>query len=169
MIVLMLCSGAADTPVDRSSKLRVDSMTDAISFAVDSGEQVQGLLKKTKAALSKLYALVFPKLSQEKTLGELAEVFIVGHDDPIEVLKRTSRLYRALLAFQLMMGYGVEAQFEELSKALPVEEDGTAVDLNAFARSARLCARQLIDLVEANKKKGAAKTAPSASGQTLVL
>ncbi|KAM0926342.1 hypothetical protein ACQ4PT_003453 [Festuca glaucescens] len=77
--------GAADTPVDRSNKLRVDSMTDAISFAVDSGQQVQGLLKKTKAALSKLYALVFQKLSQEKSLGELAEAFFVDNDGPIEV------------------------------------------------------------------------------------
>jgi hypothetical protein len=68
-----------------------------------------------------------------------------------------------------MMGYGVEAEFEELSKALPKEEDDTVVDLSSFAKYARTCACQLIDLVEANKKKGAAKTSPSASGQTLIL
>lgn len=162
----MFGPGAADAPVDRSNRLRVDSMADAISFAVDSSEQVQKLLVKTKATLSKLYALVFPKLSQEKTLEELTEAFFVDNDDPIEVLKRTSRIYGALLAFQLLMGYGVKAKFEELSKALPKEEDGTLVDLNPFTKSARVYARQLIDLVEANKKKGAAKTAPSASGQT---
>lgn len=165
----MFGSGAADAPVDRSSKLRVDSMADAISFAVDSSEQVQKLLVKTKATLSKLYALVFPKLSQEKTLEELTEAFFVDNDDPIEVLKRTSRIYGALLAFQLLMGYGVEAKFEELSKALPKKEDGTLVDLNPFTKSARVYARQLIDMVEANKKKGATKIALSASGQTSML
>jgi hypothetical protein len=144
-------------------------MTDAISFAVDSSEQVQGLLAKMKAALSKLYALVFPKMSQEKTLGELTEAFFFNNSDPIEVLERTSRIYGALLSFQLMMGYGIEVEFEELSKALPKEEDGTAVDLNPFTRSARTCAHQLIDLVEASKKKGTAKTAPSTSGRTLIL
>jgi hypothetical protein len=57
------CSGAVDTPVDCTSKLWVDSMTNAISFAMDSYEQIQELLKMLKASLSKLYtnALVFLK------------------------------------------------------------------------------------------------------------
>jgi hypothetical protein len=68
-----------------------------------------------------------------------------------------------------MMGHGIEAEFEELSKALPVGDNSTAVDLSPFTKSSRTCAHQLIELVEANKKKGAAKTAPSASGQTQML
>ena len=38
LLVFSSCSGAADTPVDRTNKLRVDSMTAAISFVVDSSE-----------------------------------------------------------------------------------------------------------------------------------
>lgn len=110
---------------------------------MDSGEQIQELLKKPNAVLSKLYALVFPKLSQEKTLGELAEAFFIDTDDPLELLKRNSRLYGALLAFQLMMGYGVAAKFEELSKALTAGEDDSAIDLGPFTESARKCAREL--------------------------
>ena len=49
-------------PVDRTNKLRVDSMSDALSFAVESSEQIQELLKKAKGALSKLFLLMFPKL-----------------------------------------------------------------------------------------------------------
>jgi hypothetical protein len=165
----MFYSGTADTFVDHSNKLRVDSMVDVISFAVDSSEQVQGLLVKMKVAHSKLHALVFPKLSQEKTLRELSETFFVDTNDAIEVLKRNLRLYEALLSFQLMMGYDIEADFEELSKALPKEEDGTAIELSSFTKSACTCAHQLIDLVEASKKKGTAKTAPSTSGRTLIL
>ena len=102
-------------------------------------------------------------------MGELAEAFFVNTDGTIEVLKRTSRIYGALLAFQLLMGYGVEADLEKLTKVLPTRKDGSAVDLSAFSKSARKCSRQLIELVEANKKKGAAETAPSASTQTQAL
>ena len=133
-----------------------------------SSEQAQDLLKKTKAVLSKLYGLVFPKLPQGKTLGELTEAFFVDHPDPIEVLKRSSRIYGALLTFQLLMGHGVPADFDEVSKAIPVEEDGSPVELGQFTKKARECARHLIELVEANKKKAdqTAKVASSASGQT---
>ena len=88
-------------------------MEDAVSFAVNSSEQVQELLTKMKAALSKLYGMVFPKLNQEKTLGELAEDIFIDHADPIEVLKRSSRAYGALLTFQLLMGHGVAADFKK--------------------------------------------------------
>jgi hypothetical protein len=141
LLPFMSCLGVADTPVDHLNKLQFDSMADAISFGVDSNEQVQGLLKKTKATLLKLYALVFPKLSQEKTLWELAEAFFVDNNDFIEAPKRSSRLYGSLLSFHLMMGYFIKAEFEELSKVLPKEEDDTAIDLTPFARSARKCVR----------------------------
>ena len=159
---------AADTPVDRADKLRVDSMEDAVSFDVDANEKVQGLLAKTKTALSKLYSLVFPKLSQQKTLEELTGAFFVDGDNPIEVLKRSSRIYGALLAFQLLMGYNVGAEFENLLKSLPKEMDGSIVDLGKYKKSAHICARQLIDMVDAEKakKQKVEKAAPAASGQS---
>jgi hypothetical protein len=55
-------SGVADMHVDRTNRLQVDSMFDTISFAVNSNDQIQELLKKAKAALSNLVSLVFPKL-----------------------------------------------------------------------------------------------------------
>ena len=80
-------SAAADTPVDRSNRLRVEAMEDSISFATDSAEQLQGLLVKAKAALSRLYNLVFPKLNREKTLREMAEAFFIKDANRIEVQK----------------------------------------------------------------------------------
>ena len=115
-----------------------------------------------KATLAKLYGLVFSKLDQQKSLGELAEAFFVDHADPIEVLKRSSRTYGALLTFQLLMGHGIPADFEEVLSAIPLEEDGTEVNLGQFTKKARECACRLIELVESSKKK---KTA-SAFGQT---
>jgi hypothetical protein len=75
-------------------------MLDAISFAVNSSDQIQDLLKKTKGAMSKLFSPMFPKLDQEKTLDEMVNTFLVDSGSTIEVLKCRSRLYGALLAFQ---------------------------------------------------------------------
>jgi hypothetical protein len=115
--------------VDRTNRLQVDSMSDAISFVVDSNDQIQELLKKTKGSMSKLFSSMFPKLDQEKTLGELVNAFFINTNSTIEVLKCRSRLYGALLAVQLLMGYGVEADMECLTKALPKNEDVSTADL----------------------------------------
>jgi hypothetical protein len=56
--------------------------------------------------------MIFPKARQEKTLEQLMDSFAVDTKDNIEVHKRTSRTYGALLAFQLMMGYGFKADME---------------------------------------------------------
>nr|XP_051212788.1 uncharacterized protein LOC127330703 isoform X2 [Lolium perenne] len=143
--------GAADMPVDRTNRLRVDSMSDAICFVVDSSEQIQELLKKTKEDFSKLFLMMFPKLDQDKTLGELVNTFFVDSGSTIEVLKRRSRLYGVLLAFQLLMEYGFEADLERLTKALPKNKDGSTVKLGLFNDSARICASQLLKLVEDQK------------------
>jgi hypothetical protein len=132
--------GAADMPVDRTNRLQVESMSDAISFAIDSSDQIQELLKKAKGALSKLFLLMFPKLDQDRTLEELVDAFFIDTDNSIEVLKRRSRLYGALLAFQLLMGYGFEADMERLTKELPKNEDGSTVDLGLYSNPARKCA-----------------------------
>jgi hypothetical protein len=74
--------------------------------------------------------------------------FFINTDDTIEVLKHTPRLYRALLAFRLLMGYGFEADMEQLTK-VPKKKDGTAVDLGIYSDLAHKCACQLLKLVEA--------------------
>jgi hypothetical protein len=152
-------------PVDRTNRLRIDSMSDAISVAVDSSDQIQELLKKAKGALSKLFSLIFPKVDQTKTLEELVNAFFIDTDDTTELLKHTSCLYGALLAFQLLMGYSFEADMERLTKALPMNKDGSAVDLSIYNDPACRCARQLLKLVEAQKKQFASEAVPSISTQ----
>jgi hypothetical protein len=51
--------------------------------------------------------MMFPKLDQNKTLGEMADTFFIDSSEAIEVLKRRSRLYGAVLTFQLLMGTGL--------------------------------------------------------------
>ncbi|KAK1610952.1 hypothetical protein QYE76_034625 [Lolium multiflorum] len=127
---------AANITVTRRHQLREDSTADALSLAAESNVQVLGLLQKTKGALSRLFSMIFPKMKQDKTLSEMADAFLVDPSEPVEVLKRRSRLYGAVLTFQLLMGHGMGSDLEKLSKALPVDDDNHLVDLEPFKRSA---------------------------------
>jgi hypothetical protein len=84
-------------------KLPAGSSADAISLAIGSSDLVQALLQKNKAVLSWLHAMIFPKVDQLKTLEQLADTFSVNTEGIIEVFKRTSRTYGALLDFHLLM------------------------------------------------------------------
>jgi hypothetical protein len=84
--------------------------------------------------------MIFPKAYQQKTLEHLADTFSVNIEGTIEVFKRTSRTYSALLAFQLLMGHGFKAEMELLIKERSNGQDGLAIDLSPFKASARKCA-----------------------------
>jgi hypothetical protein len=109
--------------------------------------------------------MIFPKANQEKSLEQLTEGFAVDTEVTIEVFKCISRTYDALLAFQLMMGHGFKDDMELMTKELPKDQDGQAIDLSLFKASARKCALQLLELVSPNKST-AEKAGPSLSTQT---
>ncbi|KAK1695916.1 hypothetical protein QYE76_012613 [Lolium multiflorum] len=154
---------AADVPINRARKLREDSMSDALSLATDANIQVIGLLQKTKGALSKLFSMIFLKMKQDKTLGEMVDAFFVDPSEPIEVLKRCSRLFGAVLTFQLLMGHGLGSELEMLSKALPVDDDNRLVNLNPLKQSSVICANQLLKLVDKENTKVVSEAAPGSS------
>jgi hypothetical protein len=140
-------------------------MSDALSFAVESSEQIQDLLKKAKGVLSKLFSMMFPRLDQNKTLGEMVNTFFIDSSSRIEVLKCRSRLYGAFLGFQLLMGHGLESKLEQLSKMLPTDVPGSLIELAPFNESAQLCISRLLKLVDEEKKKTVSETAPSSSAR----
>jgi hypothetical protein len=109
--------------------------------------------------------MILPKADQQKTLEQLVDTFSVNTEGTIEVFKRTSRTYGALLAFQLLMGHGFKAEMELLTKELPKGQDGLAIDLSPFKAPRRKCAMQLLELVSANKP-AAEGSVPSSSTQT---
>ncbi|KAK1670620.1 hypothetical protein QYE76_058779 [Lolium multiflorum] len=154
---------AADMTINRARKLREDSMSDALSVATESNIQVLGLLQKTKGALSRLFSMIFPKMKQDKTLGEMADAFFVDPSEPVEVLKRRSRLFGAILTFQLLMGHGLGSELEKLSKALPVDDNNCLVNLEPFKQSTVICDNQLLELVDEAKTKAVPEAAPDSS------
>jgi hypothetical protein len=162
---LLIChfSGVADVPINRARKLREDSMSDALSLATDANVQVLELLQKTKGALSRLFSMIFPKIKQDKTLGEMADAFSIDPSEPIEVLKRRSRLFGAVLTFQLLMGHGLGSKLEKLSKPLRVDENNCLVNLDPYKQSTVKCANRLLKLVDEAKTKSAPEAAPGSS------
>ncbi|KAK1649089.1 hypothetical protein QYE76_066894 [Lolium multiflorum] len=154
---------AADLNINRARKLREDSMSNALSLAAESNVQVLGLLQKTKGALSRLYSMIFPRMKQDKTLSEMAESFLIDPSEPVEVLKRRSHLFGAVLTFQLLMGHGLGSELERFSEALPVDDNGHLINLEPFKQSAVTCANQLLKLVDEAKTKTAPEAAPGSS------
>jgi hypothetical protein len=140
---------AGDISSGSTGKLLTDS--DPISLATETSDRVRMLLQKSEAVLSRLHAMILPKADQQKTLEQLADTFSVNTEGTIAVFKHTSRTYRVLLDFQLLMGYGFKAKMELLTKELPKGPDGLAIDLSSFKASARKCTIQLLELVSANK------------------
>jgi hypothetical protein len=134
-----------------------------LSLAAESNTQILKLLQKSKGALSKLYSMIFPKMTLDKTLDEMAEAFLVDPSEPVEVLKRRSRLIGAVLTFQLLMGHGMGSELEEFSKALPVDDENHLVDLEPFKRSAITCANRLLKLVDEAQAEPVPESAPGSS------
>jgi hypothetical protein len=95
--------------------------------------------------------MMFPKLYQNKTLEEMVDTFFIESSNAIEVLKRCSRLYGAVLTFQLLMGHGLGSDMEKLSKTLRVIASDSLVDLKPFKQSSLSCANRLLQLVDEEK------------------
>ncbi|KAK1667393.1 hypothetical protein QYE76_055552 [Lolium multiflorum] len=118
---------AANIPAAALDKVPNNSPANGVSMALASHQLTRELLEKGKGALARMHLMIFPKIKQDKTLGQLIDAFAVDTKEVIEVFKRTSRTYGALLAFQLMMGYGFKGDIEEMTKELPKEQDGQFV------------------------------------------
>jgi hypothetical protein len=84
---------AADISADTLGKLPDDSAVDVLTLALESNKLIQALLEKNKGIMSRLHSMIFPKADQNKTLGQLTDVFAVNTKGTIEVLKRTSHTY----------------------------------------------------------------------------
>ena len=77
--------------------------------------------------------------------------------------------FNPFLALQVMMGNGVELDYEEVVRMLPKDKDGALVDLTPFDERAKECATGLVEFVEANKKKKPKKNAPSRPNALLAI
>ncbi|KAK1663957.1 hypothetical protein QYE76_052116 [Lolium multiflorum] len=76
---------AADIPVEALDKVPSNSPANALSMTLASHQLVQDLLQKGKGAMARIHSMIFPKISQDKTLGQLIDAFAVNTKEVIEV------------------------------------------------------------------------------------
>ncbi|KAK1647968.1 hypothetical protein QYE76_065773 [Lolium multiflorum] len=74
----------ADIPAGSKGKLPDNSSADALSMAIESSDLIRPLLQKTKGVMSRLHAMIFPKVNQEKLLEQLTDTFAVDTKGTIE-------------------------------------------------------------------------------------
>ncbi|KAK1682234.1 hypothetical protein QYE76_043082 [Lolium multiflorum] len=76
---------AADIPVEALDKVLSNSPSNVLSMTLASHQLVQDLLQKSKGAMARIHSMIFPKISQDKTLGQLIDAFAVNTKEVIEV------------------------------------------------------------------------------------
>ncbi|KAK1661314.1 hypothetical protein QYE76_049473 [Lolium multiflorum] len=76
---------AADIPATALDKVPSNSPANGVSTVLTAHQLTRGLLDKGKGALTRMHSMIFPKATQEKTLGQLIDAFAVDTKEVIEV------------------------------------------------------------------------------------
>ncbi|KAK1651265.1 hypothetical protein QYE76_069070 [Lolium multiflorum] len=76
---------AADIPATALDKIPSNSPANGVSTVLTAHQLTRGLLDKGKGALARMHSMIFPKATQEKTLGQLIDAFAVDTKEVIEV------------------------------------------------------------------------------------
>ncbi|KAK1698632.1 hypothetical protein QYE76_015329 [Lolium multiflorum] len=76
---------AANIPAAALDKVPNNSPANGVSMALASHQLTWELLEKGKGALARMHLMIFPKIKQDKTLGQLIDAFAVDTKEVIEV------------------------------------------------------------------------------------
>ncbi|KAK1628548.1 hypothetical protein QYE76_002863 [Lolium multiflorum] len=76
---------AADILAEALGKHPNNSLANALSMTLVSHQLVQDLLQKGKGAMERMHSMIFPKIDQNKTLGQLIDAFAINTTEVIEV------------------------------------------------------------------------------------
>ncbi|KAK1686411.1 hypothetical protein QYE76_047259 [Lolium multiflorum] len=76
---------AADIPATALDEIPSNSPANGVSMVLTAHQLTRGLLDKGKGALTRMHSMIFPKATQEKTLGQLIDAFAVDTKEVIEV------------------------------------------------------------------------------------
>ncbi|KAK1669744.1 hypothetical protein QYE76_057903 [Lolium multiflorum] len=76
---------AADIPADALDKIPHNSPANSVSMTLAAHQLTRELLDKGKGAMARMHSMIFPKISQDKTLGQLIDAFAVNTKEVIEI------------------------------------------------------------------------------------
>ncbi|KAK1611394.1 hypothetical protein QYE76_035067 [Lolium multiflorum] len=75
----------ANIPATALDKIPSNSPANGVSTVLTAHQLTRGLLDKGNGALVRMHSMIFPKATQEKTLGQLIDAFAVDTKEVIEV------------------------------------------------------------------------------------
>ncbi|KAK1632900.1 hypothetical protein QYE76_007215 [Lolium multiflorum] len=76
---------AANIPANALDKIPNNSPANGVSMTLASHQLTRELLEKGKGAMARMHSMIFPKINQDKTLGQLIDAFAVDTKEVIEV------------------------------------------------------------------------------------
>ncbi|KAK1609670.1 hypothetical protein QYE76_033343 [Lolium multiflorum] len=76
---------AANIPADALDKVPNNSPANSVSMTLAAHQLTRELLDKGKGAMARMHSMIFPKINQDKTLGQLIDAFAVDTKEVIEV------------------------------------------------------------------------------------
>ncbi|KAK1610939.1 hypothetical protein QYE76_034612 [Lolium multiflorum] len=76
---------AADIPADALDKVPNNSPANSVSMTLAAHQLTRELLDKGKGAMARMHSMIFPKINQDKTLGQLIDAFAVDTKEVIEI------------------------------------------------------------------------------------
>ncbi|KAK1694161.1 hypothetical protein QYE76_010858 [Lolium multiflorum] len=91
---------AASIPATALDKVPNNSPANGVSMALASHQLTRELLNKGKGALARMHSMIFPKVKQEKTLGQLIDAFAVDTKEVIEAQTWSDTLLLSCIKLQ---------------------------------------------------------------------
>ncbi|KAK1629856.1 hypothetical protein QYE76_004171 [Lolium multiflorum] len=76
---------AADIPADALDKFPNNSPANGVLMTLAAHQLTRELLEKGKGAMARMHSMIFPKINQDRTLGQLIDAFAVNTKEVIEV------------------------------------------------------------------------------------
>ncbi|KAK1679418.1 hypothetical protein QYE76_040266 [Lolium multiflorum] len=86
---------AADIPATALDKIPSNSPANGVSTVLAAHQLTRGF-DKGKGALARMHSMIFPKATQEKTLGQLIDAFAIDTKEVIEMKDRITQMEKDL-------------------------------------------------------------------------
>ena len=128
-------------------------------------EQATDAIAKASNSLSLIHQLVLPNSEVPSTFGELAEVFN-SDATAVEMYGHQQTVSGSQTTFLLLVGHGVEGNFEAAVADFPKGPDGKSISLQPHLKRSSELAHALGGTLERRAAEKAAKAAKKKAANT---
>ena len=136
---------------DLTNRLRVSALVDSVASTEDQVSKTWATVGKLRLILSELHKMMFPLQEVPTGLEDLIKVFL-GTPALVE-FSRAQTLFGAEAVLTLAGAHGVNVDFRRVFSSVPTDKQGSEVNLEPFAATAKPLAEQLLEFMEHRAKE----------------